>query len=126
MMSDDTQSFQLGEKIADMMAYAYPVLAQFPKGEKFGLAVDIKKLMDELLGYAIMARKSTNGRWYIAGLSALKEPLTLTLDLSDFGLTQPQLYVDNKKAEPVLTTLKTDKRGRAKVTIQPNGGIIIL
>ena len=56
-MSDDTQSFQLGEKIADMMAYAYPVLAQFPKGEKFGLAVDIKRLMDELLGYAIMARK---------------------------------------------------------------------
>ena len=85
------------------------------------------RLIDGYPGkYVIMARKSTNGRWYIAGLSALKEPLTLTLDLSDFGLTQPKLYVDNKKAEPVLTTLKTDKRGRAKVTIQPNGGIIIL
>ena len=36
-----------------------------------------------------------------------------------------QYYVDAKTGEPTLTTLKLDKRGRAKVTIQPNGGMII-
>ena len=75
--------------------------------------------------YVVMARKATNGQWYIAGLNALKEPLTLTLDLSAYGFTQPQLYVDSKKGEPTLTTLKIDKKGKAKVTIQPNGGLII-
>jgi hypothetical protein len=74
--------------------------------------------------YVVMARKATNGRWYIAGLNALKEPLTLTLDLSAYGpLTQ--LYIDSKKGEPTLTSLKTDKKGNVKVTIQPNGGLII-
>jgi len=34
--------------------------------------------------YVILARKATNGQWYIAGLNALKEPLTLTLNLKDF------------------------------------------
>ena len=74
--------------------------------------------------YVVLARKATNGRWYIAGLNAQKEPLNLALNLSAFGpLTQ--LYIDNKKGEPTLTVLKTDKKGFAKVTIQPNGGLII-
>ena len=74
--------------------------------------------------YVVLARKATNGRWYIAGLNAKKEPLTLTLDLSTYGALT-QLYIDNKKGEPTLSALKTDKKGFAKVTIQPNGGLII-
>ena len=74
--------------------------------------------------YVILARKATNGQWYIAGLNALKEPLTLTLNLKDFqGLSQ--LYVDNKKGEPTLTSLKLDKKGNLKATLHPNGGLII-
>ena len=78
--------------------------------------------------YVVLARKATNGQWYIAGLNALKEPITLTLDLQSFtshlsSLTT--LYVDNKKGEPTLTSLKIDKKGQVKVTIQPNGGLII-
>ena len=76
--------------------------------------------------YVILARKATNGKWYIAGLSAQKEPLTLTLDLPMFAPGQTlQYYVDSKLGEPMLTTLKIDKKGRAKVTIQPNGGLIL-
>ena len=76
--------------------------------------------------YVILARKATNGRWYVAGLNALKEPLTLTLSLPMFAPGEKlQYYVDTKTGEPTLTTLKLDKRGRAKVTIQPNGGMII-
>ena len=74
--------------------------------------------------YVVLARQATNGRWYIAGLNALKEPLTLSLNLKAFGpLTQ--LYLDNKQGEPTLTSLKPDKKGFVKVTLQPNGGLII-
>ena len=78
--------------------------------------------------YVVMARKSTGGKWYVAGLSAQKEPLTLTLELPMFGAGETlQYYVDSSKTgEPELTTLKTNKRGRVKVTIQPNGGIILM
>lgn len=75
--------------------------------------------------YVILARKATNGQWYIAGLNALKEPLTLSLNIAEFGFTQPKLYIDNKKGEPTLTSIKPDKKGFIKVTIQPNGGLII-
>ena len=85
--------------------------------------------------YVILARKATNGRWYIAGLNALKEPLTLTLDLSTFRSALPlgsskncqfsTCYVDSKTGEPTLTPLKLNKKGLVKLTIQPNGGFII-
>ena len=74
--------------------------------------------------YVVMARQATNGQWYIAGLNAQKEPLTLTIDITAFGQLN-SLYIDNKKGEPTLTTLKPNKKGQVKVTIQPNGGIII-
>ena len=74
--------------------------------------------------YVVMARKATNGKWYIAGLNAQKEPLVLTLDLKAFGdLTK--LLVDDKQMQPVQTALKKDKKGKIKVVIQPNGGMII-
>jgi hypothetical protein len=74
--------------------------------------------------YVVLARQATNGQWYIAGLNALKEPLTLSLDVKAFGPLS-QLYLDNKQGEPTLTTLKPDKKGFVKVTLQPNGGLII-
>ena len=74
--------------------------------------------------YVILARKSTNGHWYLAALNALPDPLTISLDLTDFpGLSQ--LYIDNKKGEPTLTPLKLDKKGNLKATLHPNGGLII-
>jgi hypothetical protein len=75
--------------------------------------------------YIVLARKATNGQWYIAGLNALKEPLTLTLNLKDFNLSTPNIYIDNKSGAPSHSVLKLDKKGTAKVTIQPNGGLII-
>ena len=76
--------------------------------------------------YVILARRHGND-WYVAGLSAQKQPLTLTLDLPMFSPGQTlQYYVDDKKTgEPSLTTLKIDKKGKAKVILQPNGGLIL-
>ena len=77
--------------------------------------------------YTVLARKATNGQWYVAGLSAEKQPLALTLNLPMFAAGQTlQYYVDDKKTgEPSLTTLKIDKKGKAKVVLQPNGGLIL-
>ena len=75
--------------------------------------------------YVVLARKATTGQWYIAGLNAQAEPLTLTLNLKEYSFKNPNLYVENKKGEPTLTPLKVDKACKAKITIQPNGGFII-
>jgi hypothetical protein len=75
--------------------------------------------------YVVLARKAANDQWYIAGLNAQKEPLTLTLDLSIFNAKFSTYYIDDKKGNPTRQPLKIDKNGLVKVTIQPNGGLII-
>ena len=51
------EELMLLQKIMDMMEYAYPALAQFPKSEKFALVTDIKHCMDAMLERCIEARK---------------------------------------------------------------------
>ena len=75
--------------------------------------------------YVVMARKATNGQWYIAGLNAQKTPLTLTLNLTEDGDGLSKLLIDDKKMQPTQQQLKKDKKGNVKVTIQPNGGLVI-
>ena len=76
--------------------------------------------------YAVLARRHGDD-WYVSGISALNEPLKLTLDLPMFTAgSQLKYYVDDPKTgQPALATLKVDKKGKAKVEIQPNGGLII-
>ena len=91
--------------------------------------------------YAVVARKSsvengsgaalTAGRWFVGGLNATDKPLALTLDLPMFAGKTVTYITDQpkKKGEKFFTsvkkTLKVCKDGKAKVVIQPNGGIII-
>ena len=59
-MTDKTgasDSLKILQKIFDMLQYAYPALAQYPKSEKFGIATDIKHIMDEMLELTIEAQK---------------------------------------------------------------------
>lgn len=51
------EDLKIMQKIFDMMDYAYPALAQFPKSEKFALVTDIKRSMDTLLERCIEAQK---------------------------------------------------------------------
>jgi hypothetical protein len=76
--------------------------------------------------YVVLARRHGDD-WYVAGLNAQKEPLKLTLTLDMFpAKAQLKYYVDDPKTgQPVLTTLKLDKKQQARVEIQPNGGIIV-
>ena len=76
--------------------------------------------------YVVMARRHGDD-WYVVGLNALDQPLKLTLTLPMFpAKTQLKYYVDDPRTgQPVLTTLKTDKRQQVKVEMQPNGGLIL-
>ena len=47
------------QEVYDMLLYAYPLLDHFPKSQKFSLVQDIKKKMDSVLEYAIVANKNT-------------------------------------------------------------------
>ncbi len=51
------EELKILQKTFDMMNYAYPALAQYPKGEKFALVVDIKRCMDVMLERIIEANK---------------------------------------------------------------------
>jgi len=80
--------------------------------------------------YVVLARRHGE-KWYVAGLNGTKEPLTLTLDLTKFIKDEkPQLLIDqpDKKTKAIATAkspLKTDKQGKAKVIVQPQGGFVI-
>ena len=82
--------------------------------------------------YAVLARRHGND-WYVAGLNGTDQPLTLTLDLPMMAGSTVQYYTDRPAAKTPnaipkaeLRQLKVDKKGRAKVTIQPMGGIILV
>lgn len=81
--------------------------------------------------YIIMARKHAD-RWILAGLNGTKEPISLTLSLPIFAGKQVSLYADNKaKKQPnalpesFMKKITIAKDGKAKITIQAMGGIII-
>ena len=47
-------------------------------------------------------------------------------DINNYILSDDAtLYIDDTKGAPVQTTLKRDKKGRAKITLQSNGGMVI-
>ena len=80
--------------------------------------------------FVVLARRHGD-TWYVAGLNGTDQPMTLTLDLPMFAGQTVKCYTDRPLAkgatfcESELTTLKVDKRGKAKVTLQPLGGIIL-
>lgn len=76
--------------------------------------------------YAVLARRHGN-RWYIAGINAQKEPLKLSLNLpmlnnGDVVVT----YTDGKQGEPQRKELSVKTATSVPVTIQPNGGVILI
>ncbi len=81
--------------------------------------------------YAILARRHGND-WYVAGINGTDKAITLTLDLPMFAGQTVSYYTDrpadkeeNAIPEAELRKLKVNKKGQAKVTLQPMGGIIL-
>ena len=102
---------------------------------------DVKFIAGYPTRYAVIARKASqengsgavinNGKWIVGGLNATDKPLTLTLNLPMFAGKTVEYLTDQPKKQgekfytSVKKTLKVGKNGKAKVVIQPNGGIII-
>lgn len=78
--------------------------------------------------YVVLARRTGN-RWYVAGLNGTNQVKTLTLQIPMFAGKTVQYYTDEPQRQgpslPVLKTLKVSKDGKARVTMQPLGGLII-
>ena len=79
--------------------------------------------------YVVLARR-TGDKWYVAGMNGTQQAKTLQLSLPMFAGQTVQCYIDqpSKNDAPctsVLKALKVDKKGIAKVTLQPMGGVII-
>ena len=74
--------------------------------------------------YVVLARRNGDN-WYVAGLNAESQPKTLTITMEEWAGKAVSYYVDDPKAGPQLRQLKFDKKGQAKITIQPNGGVIL-
>ena len=77
--------------------------------------------------YVVLARRSGD-KWYIAGINAEKEPIELTLNIPMLQKGDVvELYSDDKKSrEPMKSDLKIKKDGEFKVTLQSDGGFIIV
>ena len=79
--------------------------------------------------YVVVARRSGN-RWIVAGLNATDKPLALSLDLPMMPDGALKCYTDapakdGAMPEAQLNSVKKDRKGRIKVTVQPSGGLII-
>jgi len=80
--------------------------------------------------YAVIARRTGNS-WYVGGLNGTDQPITLTLQLPMFAGKTVTLYTDLAKkkgqthAGATKKELKVNKKGEAKITLQPMGGVIL-
>ncbi|MBQ9637658.1 MAG: glycoside hydrolase family 97 catalytic domain-containing protein [Prevotella sp.] len=99
--------------------------------------------------YAVIARRASNGKWYVGGINGTAAAMTLTLDLPMLAGKTVTYYVDEADAKalkalkaaakkdpkakpapywptPAKKTLKVDKNGQARVTLQSLGGIVLV
>ena len=76
------EDLKLQQKIYDMMMYAYPITAQFPKSEKFTLVADIKKQMDILMERCIEAKKRYFKKSTLQDMDVANEKLMVYVRLS--------------------------------------------
>ncbi len=72
--------------------------------------------------FVLLSRQSTDGKWYLAGVNAMAEPMKATLDLSMFDAGQTvRLYLNGK-----VTEVKVNKKKTLPVVIPSNGGVVVM
>lgn len=87
------EELKILQKTFDMMNYAYPALAQYPKAEKFALVVDIKRCMDVMLERIIEANKKYYKKTTLQELDVEVEKLKAYVRLSyNLGFLPPKKY----------------------------------
>lgn len=75
--------------------------------------------------YVVLARRHDD-TWYIAGVNAQKEPVTVALELPMFAPSQKvTVYSDDSELQGSVKEMKIDKKQRLKITMPCNGGVLI-
>ena len=108
------------QKIYDLMKYAYPILDNFPKSQKFSMVQDIKRELDTILKLAITANKKKNKLPTLekldVELEALRVYIRLAFDLEYFKGANNYMTFSNK-----LTEIGKMLGGWIKSELQRNG-----
>ena len=86
---------------------------------------DETRYIDGYPGKFVVLARRHGQQWYIAGLNAEKAAKSLTLQLPMLAGQTVNYYTDNAEGYAELKQLKIDKKGQAKVIMQPNGGFIL-
>lgn len=79
--------------------------------------------------YYIVARRKED-KWYIAGINAAKQEMKLNLSLPMLAGKRVKCYNDRpakatELPQPQMQELKVNAKGVVKVSMQPNGGLIL-
>ena len=75
--------------------------------------------------YVVLARRHGD-TWYVAAANAMQEPLKLEVAVPWLAGQTVSLYVDDKKQQPELREQKVKSSGVIKLTIQPQGGAVVV
>ena len=83
----------LYQKTYDFLLYIYPVVAKFPKYEKFTLQTQIKNCVIDFQRHVIKANKSTTKKSHLYEADVLLEELKMLIRLShDLRYINPKQY----------------------------------
>lgn len=88
---------------------------------------DETKFIDGYPGKSVVLARRNGLQWYIAGTTASKEPQTFVLSLPMLSKGDiVKVYVDGKDREPELKELKITDPSKVKITVQGEGGFVIV
>lgn len=83
---------------------------------------DIKYIAGYPGKYVIIARKKNN-KWYVAGINAQNSVVSQTIDVS--FMHQPEIYLIADGSDKRSFSLKKIKQDKIKITLQPQGGLVL-
>ena len=74
--------------------------------------------------HAVIARRHKD-TWYISGVNAEREAISVKINLPMFAGQRVTIYNDRENGEPYMETVNVAANGEITVAMQPNGGFVI-
>jgi hypothetical protein len=75
--------------------------------------------------FSVIARRNGQ-KWFVAGINAEKTEKVLKLKLPMLAGQTVEVYGDNQKRIPTSSHLKVSANGEISITMQPNGGFVLV
>lgn len=75
--------------------------------------------------YSVLARRSTQDKWYVAGVNAEKEAKKLKLNLPMLVGKKVSVYNDDQAKVTTMKDVTVGKNGELEIEMQPNGGFVL-